>query len=97
KGDGRNGGAVAMVKKVWTPPAPNTTIPAVFPDSFSVKVYANEGGSKLVGAIELVSPANKDRDASRLAFAIKCVNYLYQGVGVVIVDIVTSRQANLHN
>jgi hypothetical protein len=93
----RNGGAVAIAKKTWTPPAPSVTIPAVFPDSFSVKVYASEGGVKLVGAIELVIPANKDRGATRLAFAIKCANYLYQGVGVIIVDIVTSRQANLHN
>src|SRR5436190_18960691 len=38
--EGRNGGpAVAVAKKIWTPPAPNVTMPAVFPDSFSVQVY----------------------------------------------------------
>jgi hypothetical protein len=93
---GSNGG-VTVAKKTWTPPAPTMTMPAVFPDSFSVKVYASEGGSKLVGAIELVSPANKDRAATRQAFAIKCANYLHQGIGLVIVDLVTSRQFNLHN
>lgn len=92
----RNGG-VTVARKTWTPPTPTVAMPAVFPDSFSVKVYASEGGSKLVGAIELVSPANKDRDATRLAFAIKCANYLHQGIGLVIVDLVTSRQFNLHN
>jgi hypothetical protein len=97
EGEGRNCGTVAVAARIWTPPAPSVTIPAVFPDSFSVNVYSSEGGPKLVGAIELVSPANKDREATRLACAIKCANYLLQGVGVIIVDIVTSRQANLHN
>jgi hypothetical protein len=96
-GEGRNGGAVAVAKKTWTPPVPSMTMPGVFPDSFSVKVYSNEGGPTLVGSIELVSPGNKDRDAHRLAFAIKCANYLHQGIGLVTIDIVTSRRANLHN
>jgi hypothetical protein len=44
-----------------------------------------------------VSPANKDRPETRRAFAVKCASYLHQGVGLVIVDVVTSRSANLHN
>jgi hypothetical protein len=60
-------------------------------------VLSTETGPKLVAAIELISPGNKDRAAERRAFAIKCASYLYQGIGVVIVDIVTSRRANLHN
>ena len=51
-----------------------------------------EGGARLVAAIELVSPANKDRAAHRRAFA-TCASHLCQGVGLVIVDIVTSWQA----
>jgi hypothetical protein len=54
-------------------------------------------GPKLVAAIELVSPGNKDRPAERRAFAIKCASYLDQGISVIIVDIVTNRRANLHN
>jgi hypothetical protein len=50
-----------------------------------------------VGAIELVSPGNKDRAEERLAFATRCANYLYQGVSVVLIDVVTRRRANLHN
>jgi Protein of unknown function (DUF4058) len=96
-GEGRNGGSVAVARKTWAPPTPSATMPAVFPDSFAVKVFGSEGGPKLVGSIELVSPSNKDREATRQAFAIKCASYLHQGVGLVIVDIVTSRQANLHN
>ncbi len=95
--DGKNGGVATLQKKMWAPPAPDLTMPGVFPDSFSVKVYSSEGGPTLVGSVELVSPGNKDRDAHRKAFAIKCAGYLQQGVGVVIVDIVTSRHANLHN
>jgi hypothetical protein len=73
---------------VWTPPAPTATMPGVFPDAFTVRIYSSEGGPTLVGAIELISPGNKDRDESRQAFAIKCANYLHQQVGLIIVDIV---------
>jgi hypothetical protein len=72
-------------------------LPAVFPGAYRVQVFRNEGGAVLVGAIELISPANKDRDSERIAFATKCANYLYQGVGLAVVDVVTSRAANLHN
>jgi hypothetical protein len=51
----------------------------------------------LVAAIELISPGNKDRASERKAFATKCASYLYQGISVIIVDIVTNRRANLHN
>jgi hypothetical protein len=71
--------------------------PAAFPGRFEVLVFESEGGSRLVGAIELVSPANTDREAHRRAFAIKCASYLSQGIGLVVIDIVTSRQANLHD
>jgi hypothetical protein len=54
------------------------------------------GGPKLRAAIELVSPANKDRASHRRAFAVKCAGYVQQGVAVVIVDVVTERTANLH-
>src|SRR5262249_20548316 len=47
--------------------------------------------------IELVSPGNKDRDAHRRAFAVKCASYLYRGISLIVIDIVTSRRANMHN
>jgi hypothetical protein len=50
-----------------------------------------------VAAIELISPGNKDRAAERRAFASKCAGYLYQGISLVLIDIVTHRRANLHN
>jgi hypothetical protein len=51
----------------------------------------------LVEAIELLSPRNKDREESRQAFVAKCAAYLQRGVGLIIVDIVTSRHFNLHD
>ena len=50
-----------------------------------------------MAAIELVSPGNKDRPEKRRLFAAKCATYLSRGVGLVVVDVVTSRQGNLHN
>jgi hypothetical protein len=83
--------------RVWSPPAPALLMPAVFPGTFRVQVFRSDGGAVLVGAIELVSPGNKDRSDQRRAFAVKCASYLYQGVSSMMVDVVTSRQGNLHN
>jgi hypothetical protein len=78
-------------------PAADGALPAVFPDTFEVRVLSTDTGPKLVAAIELISPGNKDRPAERRTFAIKCASYLLQGISVIIVDIVTNRRANLHN
>ena len=81
----------------WSPPVPTLSIPfPLVPDAVEVLVYRAEGGARLVGAIELVSPANKDRGSHRQAFVSKCETYLQQGVGLVVVDVVTERAANLH-
>lgn len=81
----------------WAPPAPAMRMPAVFPDSVEVLVFRTETGPTLVAAIELVSPGNKDREEHRRAFAAKCSSYVQQGIGLMIIDTVTNRQANLHN
>lgn len=94
----RNGGAsVAIAPRLWSPPEPELVLPAVFPEGFEVLVFSTRSGPKLVAAIELVSPANKDRLETRRAFASKCANYLYQGISLIVIDIVTERQANMHN
>jgi hypothetical protein len=81
----------------WVPAAPQRTLPLVpVTDSIEVRIFRHEGGPVLAGAIELVSPANKDRPDARDAFVSKCANYLRQGVGVVVVDVVTERHAELH-
>jgi hypothetical protein len=78
-------------------PGVPSTMPAVFPDSFEIRVFSTSGGLTLVGAIELISPGNKDRQEERQAFAAKCASYLSRGVSLIIIDIVTNRRANLHN
>jgi hypothetical protein len=95
--DQKGNGAVAVAAKVWTLPAPAMIMPAIFPDRLEVLIFQTEAGPTLVAAIELVSPRNKDRKESRQAFAIKCANYLRHGIGLVVVDVVTNRKANLHN
>jgi len=91
-------GAVATLPaQVWSPPTPALTIPSVFADDFEVRVFNTATGPRLVAAIELVSPRNKDRAEARGAFTIKCASYLHQGISLIIVDIVTERRAHLHN
>jgi hypothetical protein len=86
------------LQEVWTASAPTLTIPiAIIDDVVEVLVYSQEAGPTLVGAIELVSPANKDRPSHRDAFVSKCVACLQQGIGLVVVDVVTDRRANLHD
>jgi hypothetical protein len=81
----------------WTPPRPVQIAPFQFvTDIVEVLVFGGDAGPVLVGAVELVSPANKDRAAHREAFVSKCETYLRQGVALVMVDVVTNRQANLH-
>ena len=62
-----------------------------------MRVFRNEGGAVLVGAIEFASPGNKDHAEEQRAFAAKCANYLYEGVSLVVLDVVTNRHGNLHN
>jgi hypothetical protein len=83
---------------VWSPSRPKIVAQVDFAhlDSFEVRVYQELGGAELRAAIELVSPANKDREGSRRTFAAKCSGYLRHGVSVVVIDIVTERSANLH-
>jgi len=90
-----NGG---VVTQLWAPPQPplSAVVDFVSLDVYEVRVMQQMGGPKLRSAIELVSPANKDRVSHRRAFAVTCAGYLQQGVAVTIVDVVTERTANLH-
>ncbi len=81
----------------WAPAPPTAVVDFLLDiDTVEVLVYDASAGPTLAGAIELVSPANKDRAAHRNAFVSKCEAYLQQPVGLMIVDVVTTRRANLH-
>ena len=60
------------------------------------EVRVNKCGRRLVAAIEIVSPANKDRPEHRRAFAAKCAALLQNHVSVTIIDLVTTRAFNLY-
>lgn len=90
-------GGTAVAVQPWAPPLAAQTVDIVFPDDIEVQVFDLRDGKRLVAAIELVSPSNKDRAEARRAFAAKCVAYLQKGIGLIVVDIVSNRRSNLHH
>ncbi len=82
----------------WAPAAPALVVAVDWPevDEVTVEVYSDEGDPHLAAAIEFVSPRNKDRPQARAAFGAKCAGYLGRGCGLVVVDAVTTRRADLH-
>jgi hypothetical protein len=78
--------------------APTYTLETEFPEQYAyeVLIFDLERNRRLVAAVELVSPANKDRPESRHLFVAKCFNLLRQDVCLSIVDLVTIRRFNLY-
>ena len=66
------------------------------PPEYEVRVYDQRHSRRLVAAVEIVNPRNKDRAEARGAFVSKCHAFLQQEVCVVVVDPVTERAANLY-
>lgn len=96
---GQGGVATAtLATATWTATEPTFSVETDIPDvdEYEVRVYDAERERRLVAAVELVSPANKDRPETRNAFVVKCAALLQQHVSVTIVDVVTSRQFNLY-
>lgn len=93
-----SGGSTSTATTVWSPPRPKIAVKVDFAhlETCEVRVYQDLGGAELRAAIELISPANKDRAGSRRTFAAKCAGYLKHGIGLVLIDVVTSRTADLH-
>ena len=92
-----NGGGVATA--VWAPPAPTLTVATDLGslDEYEVRVYDDDSGHRLVAAVEIVSPSNKDRPEHRRAFVAKCAALVQKQVCVAIVDLVTTRHFNLYS
>jgi hypothetical protein len=65
-------------------------------NTYEVLVFDEDRGRRLVAAVEIVSPGNKDRPENRRAFVAKCAALLQQGVCVSMVDLVTIRNFNLY-
>ncbi|MDY3557016.1 DUF4058 family protein [Gemmata sp. JC717] len=94
------GSSVSSVARDGAPrwaPEPALAVAVAWPetDDVRVEVRSEDGDPPLAAAIELVSPRNKDRASAREAFAAKCADHLHHGRGLVVVDIVTTRRADL--
>jgi hypothetical protein len=82
----------------WAPPEPTLTIEADPGEQYEyeVLIYDQSRGRVLVAAVEIVSPANKDRTENRRAFVATCAALLQKHVCVSLVDLVTVRQFKLY-
>jgi hypothetical protein len=82
----------------WSPGRPEILLETEMPvpSEYEVLVYDASEQRRLVAAIEIVSPSNKDRLENRRAFVHKCATLLNQDVCVAIVDLVTIRTPNLY-
>ena len=94
---GSNGQPSEVAIQPWAPPVATMKLPFTFPDDLEVRIRDERDDARVVAVVELVSPRNKDRPEARRGFAAKCAAYLQRGLGVVIVDLVTTRQNCLHN
>ncbi len=66
-------GADVDVIRGTTPPAPQSSHPTTFTEAVvEIGIFSRSGGPQLAGAVELVSPANKDRPETRQALVNKC-------------------------
>jgi hypothetical protein len=70
---------------------------AFFPDELELHVISATAGPTLIGAIVLVSERNKARAEGRRALATRCLSLVQAGVGVIVVDVVTSQEGNVHD
>jgi hypothetical protein len=95
-GNGTGHGGVATA--TWSAALPVVAVETDPPDEYEyeVRIFDVERDRLLVAAVELVSPANKDRPESRDAFVAKCAALLRKGVAVSVVDLVTVRHFNLY-
>ena len=82
----------------YAPPKPTSILEPRLPnqDVYEVRVFDSKRNRRLVAAIEIVSPSNKDRPENRAGFVSKVAKLLYQDVSVSIVDIVTTSHFSLY-
>lgn len=80
----------------WIPSPPGQTVHfSVMGESYEVHVI-EEKTRYCVGSIEFVSPSHKHQEESRYAFVSSCEKKLLGCGGIILVDIVANRKADLH-
>jgi hypothetical protein len=92
--DGPEGGLQGSGPAVaaYAPPKPTVTFEAELAnqDVYEVRIYDSHRDRKLVAAVEIVSPSNKDRPDRRADFVTKVASLLKNGICVSIVDVVST-------
>lgn len=80
----------------YAPPKPTLALEPELPnqDVYEIRVY--DGRRRLVAAIELVSPSNKDRPERRELFVAKVAALLRNRICVTVVGVVSALEANLY-
>src|SRR5262245_50890061 len=89
-----NGGDLAdggLAVATYAPPKPTLTLEPRLPhqDVYEVRIYDSRRNRRLVAAIEIVSPSNKDRPETRGTFVSKVAALLKHDICVSIVDVVS--------
>lgn len=92
------GGGHGGLATGYAPPKPSLTVEPRLPkqDLYEVRIYESRRNRRLVAAIEIVSPSNKDRPETRGTFLSKAATLLEHGICVSFVDVVTSSNFNLY-
>jgi hypothetical protein len=82
----------------YAPPKPTLTLEPQLPDQdvYEVRIYDSRRHRRLVAAIEIVSPSNKDRPESRATFVSKMATLLKHNICVSIIDVVSTCDFNLY-
>lgn len=91
-------GEKEKLKIQYRPPNASATAHTSFPIELEVFIVnVSQRTQKIIGVIEIVSKANKDRPQNRDAFIAKCHSILSQGISLIIGDILSVPFFNLHN
>src|SRR5262249_43378291 len=91
-------GAAGTATATWAATEPTLRVETDLPDvdEYEVRVYDAARGRRLVAAVELVSPSNKDRPETRQAVVPTCAAPLQQPVSVTLRGVGAVRESNLN-
>lgn len=94
--DSIESGGLALA--TYAPPKPTLTLEPELPnqDTYEVRIYDARRERRLVAAIEIVSPSNKDRPEHRESFVAKVATLVKNNICVTIVDVVDTMDYNLY-
>jgi hypothetical protein len=83
---------------IYSPPKRTLILEPELPnqDTYEVRIYDSRRNRRLVAAIEIVSPSNKDRPEHRESFISKSATLIKNNICVSIVDVVSTMDCNLY-